>query len=164
VIRYDLHLTEPLSEEAVAADKQAFEQACFLISARNARPTLLWNDITATTGLDRSAVSASNECVHGRLPGDPCPQPAMVPGGWSARSARFSSRPVPNTDRLWDKPYPCDCWGEARVTPVPYDQDAGRDGQKGRPDRTPDPFNGRMRATLSHESVSTPVGLPRSPV
>jgi hypothetical protein len=55
--------------------------------------------------------SADYECVHGRLPGDRCPQPAKVPHGIQGWT--------PNQDRRWDKPYPCDCWGEAAVKATP---------------------------------------------
>jgi hypothetical protein len=66
-----------------------------------------------------SRASADYECVHGRLPGDPCPQPAEVPGG---DIQKIGPKPVPNLHRRWDQPYPCDCWGEARVvgTPNPF--------------------------------------------
>ena len=55
--------------------------------------------------------SADMECVHGRLPGDVCPQPAMILKGASGLK--------PNPCRFWDKPYPCTCWGEPRTLPTP---------------------------------------------
>lgn len=62
-----------------------------------------------------SLADTDYECIHGRLRGDSCPQPATVPDA--------NDRPKPNPDRRWDKPYPCDCWGETRVrsaTPDPF--------------------------------------------
>jgi len=77
-----------------------------------------------------SLADTDYECVHGRLRGDVCPQPATVPGR--------DDKPVPNPSRRWHKPYPCDCWGEARVRAV-----------------TPDPF-----AHASHPAKRSPRATP----
>jgi hypothetical protein len=93
-----------------------------------------------------SLADADYECVHGRLRGDPCPQPATVPGP--------NDKPVPNPSRLWAKPYPCDCWGESRVrstTPDPFAAALTR------PIPTPTPIPGRDKRQLPTPSL---LGLP----
>jgi hypothetical protein len=82
--------------------------------------------------------SADYECVHGRLPGDRCPQPATVPAGIQGWTV--------NRNRLWDKPYPCDCWGEVTVK------------------ATPDLVATLAGATLSHDARAKPVQIPTTPV
>lgn len=50
-----------------------------------------------------SLADADYECAHGRIAGDPCPQPEFVPDRLD--------RPVPNPDRRWPHDEPCGCWG-----------------------------------------------------
>lgn len=71
-----------------------------------------WVDELDATGSGWSVADADYECIHGRRPGDSCPQPATVPG--------WDDQIIPNPARLWDKPYPCDCFGEAMPTPDPF--------------------------------------------
>jgi hypothetical protein len=75
-----------------------------------------WVREEEAAGSGWSLADTDYECIHGRLCGDVCPQPATVPG--------YKNKPIPNPSRFWDKPYPCDCWGEATVKTTP----------------TPDPF------------------------
>jgi hypothetical protein len=128
------------TEEQRTAERERLDNTLNFVSKRNASPTGLYNAITGTFGIDRSAVSADMECRHGRLPGDRCPQPAMVPG---LTQTATKAAMVPNPNRLWDKSYPCGCWPtEARVA-------------------VPDPFNGITRATRSHRSRTDPVRAAR---
>jgi hypothetical protein len=74
-----------------------------------------WVEESDACGSGWSLADTDYECVHGRLSGDSCPQPATVPG--------YNDKPIPNPDRRWDKPYPCDCFGEAGAkapTPDPF--------------------------------------------
>lgn len=83
-----------------------------------------------------SLADADRECVHGRLRGDRCPQPATVPheySGWK-----------PNPNRLWTMPFPCKCWGEPRAV------------------GTPDLLATLAEATPSHDASPKPVGLPKT--
>jgi hypothetical protein len=57
--------------------------------------------------LDWHPQSADNECVHGRLAGDRCPQPQLK----ASDAELWKTAPR----RLWPFDLPCWCWGEANA-------------------------------------------------
>jgi hypothetical protein len=89
--------------------------------------------------------SADGECQHGRLPGDPCPQP-LLRAESNAPPSRVNMAPP---EQLWPYDRPCWCFGEEDALPAPVAEPAAAPKEA---DATP------SGATLSHDAWGRPVG------